>query len=274
MKLFRLKSLLSASVLQRVFENEAPKWKIDENGVIEVRDGNPVLINSKGEEVTMKADTPTRFSIEAKANRERAEKAEEALKAFEGLDPVAAREALKKLENVDLSKMIEAGQLDAVKAQMTQQFEAEKAALTADRDKVVNQLNRITLDHAFSNSEFVRDRIVVPSDLIVNTFGKNFKVEDGKIVAIGADGNPLLSKKSYGEVASFDEALEIMIDGYSGKDAILKAPNTGGTGSQGDGGNRKASQFVKRSAFEALSPAEQQATAAKAAAGEIQIVDG
>ena len=101
-----------------------------------------------------------------------------------------------------------------------------------------------------------------------------FKVEDGKVVAVGADGKPIYSKSRIGEVAEFDEAVSILVEGYAHKDAILKAPSKGGSGSDGKGGERGGDvRFVKRGDFAGMAPGEQAAVAAKAKAGEVQIVD-
>jgi hypothetical protein len=69
----------------------------------------------------------------------------------------------------------------------------------------------------------------VPADIIESRFGKNFKIEEGKVVAYGHDGNKLFSKSRPGEPAEFEEALELLVDGYAHKDQILKGTGNSGT---------------------------------------------
>ena len=75
------------------------KLKLDENGHVVVSDGKPVYINDEGKEIAFDVAgtvaTISRLNGEAKSHRERAETAEGALKAFEGIqDPKAALQSL------------------------------------------------------------------------------------------------------------------------------------------------------------------------------------
>ena len=72
--------------------------------------------------------------------------------------------------------------------------------------------------------------------MIQATFGKNFQIEGGKVVAVGADGQKIYSRARPGEVADFDEALETLVGGYQHKDSILKGNQSGGGGFQNNGG--------------------------------------
>lgn len=70
------------------------KLKLDENGNAVLQDGKPVYVHDDGKEVAFDAPgtvaTITRLNSEAKGHRERAENAEKAVKAFEGIDDPAA----------------------------------------------------------------------------------------------------------------------------------------------------------------------------------------
>lgn len=72
--------------------------------------------------------------------------------------------------------------------------------------------------------------------MIQATFGNNFKIEDGKVVAYGIDGQKIYSRTKHGEVADFDEALETLVGGYQHKDSILKGNQSTGGGYGGQGG--------------------------------------
>jgi len=79
-----------------------------------VQDGNPVYVHDDGKEAPFDASgtvaTIRARNAEAKANRERAEAAEAALKAFDGIDDAkAARDALATIAKFDQKKLIDAG---------------------------------------------------------------------------------------------------------------------------------------------------------------------
>jgi hypothetical protein len=92
-------------------------------------------------------------------------------------------------------------------------------------------------------------------------------------VAYGADGNPISSKKHIGENASFDEALELIIDNYKHKDSILKAADAGGSGSNGGGGARGRGRTMTQAQFNEMHPSQQAEFAAKMGTGEAGLVD-
>lgn len=269
----RLIALLSSTVLRAAFDTGQPGWKVDENGAIVVKDGNPVYINAQGQEMTLGTDTVGRLNGEAKGFRERAEAAEAKLKAFDGLDAEKARAALALAEKVDQNALIEAGKLDEVKAQITQHYEGQLSELKGQLDSTTAQLNNTLLGTAFKSSDWINKNIAIPADMLQAAFQSNFKVENGQIVAIDTDGKQIYSKSRMGEIANFDEAIEHLVSGYAHKDRILAAPNKGGSGSGGQGGNQGGGARVKRADFDALAPAEKAATAAKVRAGEVQLID-
>lgn len=262
---------LASIALANVFNNAG--WKLDENGNVVLKDGNPVYINASGQEMTLGADTIGRLNGESKAHRERAEAAEASLAKFAGIaDPAAALAALETVSKIDQKTLIDAGQVDQVRNQITSQYESQLKEANGKIEALTGRLNNTTLENAFAQSKFVKERIALPADMFRASFEKNFKVDDGKIVAVGPDGNPVYSKAKIGEVADFDEALSILVDNYAHKDQILKAPQQGGSGSDGQGGGRGDGRIVRRSDFEGMSPIDQASLAAKARAGEVQIV--
>lgn len=264
---------LALVLARNVFETGKVGWKTDENGNIVIKDGNPVWVDASGREGTVGVDTIGRLNAENKSFRERAETAEGALKAFEGLDAAAARTALETVSALGEGGVVDAGKLEQVKAQLTQQYEAQIAGLNTQLGDVTSQLNNTVLSAAFNGSKFIADNIAIPADMFQASFAKNFKVENGNIIPLDSKGEPLYSKKRFGEIADFDEGISIIVDGYTHKDRILKAPSGGGSGSGGGGGGRGAGSVVRRSDFEGMTPADQAAVAAKMSKGEVQIVD-
>ena len=98
-------------------------WKLDENNNIMLRDGDPIYVDANGNEKTVAVDTIARLNKEAKDHREAKEEAQAKLKLYEGIDPDKARAALETVAKLDASKLIDTGEVDKVKAQITQQFQ-------------------------------------------------------------------------------------------------------------------------------------------------------
>jgi hypothetical protein len=220
--------------------------------------GLPIYVHDDGKEVAHDAAqtvaTISRLNGEAKTNRERYEKAESALKTFEGIeDPAAAKKAMETLKNFDDKKLVDAGEVEKVKAEAIKATEDKYAPIVQERDAFQTQLHNELIGGGFARSKYIQDNIAVPVDMIQATFGKNFQIEDGKVVAVGADGQKIYSRTRPGEVADFDEALESLVGGYQHKDSILKGSQAGGAGYQGGGGQGGA-KTMSRQQFDALDP--------------------
>lgn len=244
----------------------------------EVSDGKPVFLADDGKEIAVDVPhttaTITRLNSEAKGHRERAEKAEVDLKKFEGIeDAEAARKAIETLKNIDEGKLLTAGKVqeikDAAKKAAEQQVEAanksgaEKLAITEkERDAFRSDLYAEKIGGSFTRSKLIADKAAIPADMMQARFGSAFKVEDGKIIAYDGVGNKLFSRSRAGEIADFDEALEMLVDQYPYKDQILKGANHSGSGARpGAGGMNGGKRTISRSEFAKLGPAEQRAVA-------------
>jgi hypothetical protein len=226
-----------------------------------VQDGKPVYVDA-GKTIAFDAvgtrDTIGRLNGEAKGHRERAEKAETALKVFEGLDPEQARKALETVTGLDQKKLIDAGQVETVKAEITKAYQEKLDAAEARAKGLESTLHNEMIGGAFARSKTIADKFAIPADLVQARFGGNFKLEDGRVVAYDQTGNKLYSKASPGNAADFDEALELLVDAYPYRDSILKGEIRPGGGAQQTGGTG-GPKTIKRDAFMALAPAEQAA---------------
>lgn len=267
----KIKTILLSNVYPR---DNQPGWKLTEDGAIEMKDGNPVYVDGSGREMTVKHDTISNLNAESKSLREAKEKAENALKDYEGLDAKVAREAIEKLKKIDAKELIDAGKVDEVKSQIQSEYEkqlSEKDNLTKELQQ---RLDAMQVDSVFSQSDFVRNNIAVPQDMFEASFRNYFKVEDGKVVAYDKSGNRLMSKQNVGEFATPDEALKLLVESHPQKDTILKADTGSGSGADGSGGYRGANgKNIKRSDFDALPPMKQAETMKKVIAGEAKLVD-
>ena len=220
------------------------KLKLDENGNAVLQDGKPVYVHEDGKEVAFDAPgtvaTITRLNSEAKGHRERAENAEKAVKAFEGIDdPAAAKKALATVANLDAKTLVDAGEIETVKTEISKAFQLQLDEVTGKAKTLEQQLYAEKIGGSFSRSKFIADKLAVPADMVQATFGQNLKVEDGKVVAYDAQGQKIFSRARPGELADFDEAIETLVSQYPHRDHILKSSNANGGGAQNGGGNNQ-----------------------------------
>lgn len=217
------------------------KLKLDDKGSVVVQDGKPVYVKDDGSEVAFDVvgttSTISRLNAEAKGHRERAEAAEGKLKGFEGIeDPAAAIKALSTVANLDAKKLIDAGEAEKVKAEITKAFEKQLADAKAATEALQGQLYQEKVGGSFARSKFIADKMAIPADLVEARFGKHFAVDNGRIVATDSNGQKLYSAANPGELAGFDEALEMLVGQYPQKEHILKGTGANGGGAPGGGG--------------------------------------
>lgn len=250
------------------------KLKLNASGAAEVLDGKPVYVDADGKDVAFDApatvSTIARLNGEAKQHRERAEAIESKFKPFEGLDAEAAKKALGVVQNLNDKKLMEAGEVEKVKGEAIKAIEQKYEPVLKERDLLRQQLHTEIIGGRFNRSEYISKNMVLPPDFVQARFGAHFKVEDGKVAAYHADGQRVFSKSRPGEMADFEEALQLIVESHPQKDTILKAKGKGGGGAPPSGGNGNAgAKTIKRSDFFALHPAQQ---AEQTKAG-VQIVD-
>jgi hypothetical protein len=269
------KTLLTSTALACAvaFENQ-PGWKMDGDKIAVDGDGNPIYVNSSGNEMSVKHDTIATLNAEAKQHRTAKEAAEQKLKAFEGIDPDKARAAIDTVSNIDAKKLIDAGEVEKVRDEIKHEYVGqltEKDNAIKERD---DKINAMMIDGVFKGSEFINENVAMPRDFFEAAMRNNFKVEDGKVVAYDKTGNRLMSKKTVGEYADPNEALELLVEMHPQKDTILKAPSGNGSGNNGSGGNRDGKgRTVRRADFDAAAPADKAAYGTAVAKGELTIVD-
>ena len=241
------------------------KLKLDENGHVVLADGKPVYVHDDGKEIPFDAAqtvaTISRLNGEAKGHRERAEKAEETLKGFEGIDDAAAaKKALDVIKNLDAKKLVDAGEVEKVRSEAIKAVEDKYSPIVKERDRLQASLVAEKIGGSFARSKMIADKMAIPADLVQARFGDQFKLEGDNVVAYDKSGNKLFSRAKPGEIANFDEALEIILDQYPHRDSIMKSSGASGSGAQG--GNPQGaggSKSLPRSQFEAMAPMQQMA---------------
>lgn len=246
------------------------KLKLDEAGHVVVSEGRPVYVHEDGKEVPFDAAhtlaTITRLNGEAKGHRESKEAAEARLKAFEGIDDAeAARKAMETMKNLGAGDLKTAAQVEEIKAEARKAAEEQvKAAaeangrrlkeLESERNKYRDDLYGEKVGGSFSRSKYITENVAAPIDMVQAMFGQRFKVEDGRTVGYDAAGNKIYSRAKPGELAEFDEALEMMVDSYAYRDQILRGTGSTGGGARGGNADGAGTKTMKREAFDRLDP--------------------
>jgi len=241
----------------------------------EIKDGKPVYVDDDGKETAYDApamhQTIGKLNREAQGHREAKEELESKVKAFEGIDPEKAQQAIKTLKNLDDKKLIDAGEVERVKQETAQAYQKQLEEAKKQADELQQQYAGEKINAAFSGSKFVTEKLAIPPDMAQATFGRHFKFDNGRISPVDQNGNPIYSDSNPGDVANFDEALEKIVSQYPHRDRILKGSGQSGSGSGPvDSGGRRT---VTREQFESMRPDERQKFAASAAKGEVQITD-
>lgn len=238
------------------------KWKLKKNSDGSValnEEGFPIWVNEKGEErgydVERMFNKIGELNAEAKGHREARESAESKLKAFEGLDPAVAKDAVNKIQSIQDKKLFESGEVDKLKEGINQTWQTKFDAEVAARTKAEKDLHNERIGGSFTRSKFIAEKLIVPADLVQAQFGKHFQIVDGKIVATDANGNKILSNKSPGEIAEFDEAMEILVQSYPHRARITKSDQQPGSGNRGQGGGSNQTS-ISRAQFETMNPAQ------------------
>lgn len=249
-------------------------FKYDANGNITMdADKKPIFINTDGAEAPFDADatvaTIGRLNGEAKAHRIAKEAAEAALKPFKDAgieDAAAAAQAITLAKNIKDGDLVTAGKVQEIKdaatrtaqeqvANATRAAEEKQRALTEQNEKLTQNLNNHIIGGSFASSKFISEKLAIPADIAQKVFGDRFKVDNGKLVPMGPDGNPIFSATRHGEHADFEEALQVMVGQYANKDMILKGSGASGGGATGGGAGGGAGKTMTRAAFDAATPA-------------------
>jgi hypothetical protein len=277
--------------LQPADAGESPtmKLKLDDAGHVVVQDNKPVYVHEDGKEAPFDAvatvGTITRLNGEAKAHREAKEKAETALKAFEGIeDPEAARKALETVSSLGQGELLTAGKVDEIKKGVETAVEAkyqniikvkdgEIKVLTGERDGLASDLDREVIGGNFARSPLIAEKTILTPKIAEAYYGKHYKREDGKLVAYDANGTKIFSRSNPGQPADFDESMEVLIGADPSKDHILKSSGASGSGAQGSSGSGSGNKTISRAEFDKLAISDPAGAAAKMKEG-FAVIDG
>jgi len=222
------------------------KLKLTPDGSAVVQDGKPVYVHDDGKEIAFDAvgtaATIQRLNAEARDHRVRAEAAEAALKPFAGIEDAAkARKAMELVANLDAKKLVDAGERDTAVAQAIKSVEDKFMPVQQERDKLQEQLHAHMVGGAFSRSKYIASKFATEGpagvEIAQALFGKQLKVEDGKVVAYDANGAKIYSRSRPGEFADPEEAIELLVEAHPYKANLLKGSMASGGGAGPSGHN-------------------------------------
>lgn len=101
---------------------------------------------------------------------------------------------------------------------------ADIARLSGEKDSLTGQLYQATVAGEFARSKFRAEKMVAgfSAERTEKIYRDNFKVEAGRVVGFDRHGEKIFSRVRPGEVASFDEALEILVEAEPDKLDMLR----------------------------------------------------
>lgn len=239
-------------------------FKKDEKGLLVVDDkGFPIYVDPSGAEKPYDVDARVRQIAELTEKASKRGQEIEALKAkyraLEGIDDLGAymEKAKKDAEAVaamaDKDKETEATIqkriAEAIKSATTP-FEKERDELKASLATAQDELGKAVISNAFANSHFAKEKLVSAA-LAQQLFSSRFYIKDGKPIGRDEDGKDIYGMEG---IASFDEALQKLVDKSPFKENILR-PTPGGSGAK-ESENQRSPHGMTAEQAGALSPAE------------------
>lgn len=224
--------------------------KLGDNGSAVLEDGKPVYVDETGREIAV--DVPSLWQKVHDVGKENAKfrlaakEANEKLVAFGEMDPQEAAKAIETVRNLSDKKLLDAGEVEKIKAQLAEVYEKKLGEAQAALSAKDNEVRSLIVGKAFRDSAFINDKMTQLPEFVEAYFGQNFAIEDGAVVAKGKDGNPLMSPNRPGEMASFEEAIEMLVSSHPNRDHLLKGAKPGSGSTTPRTGGMTATKSLKQ----------------------------
>jgi len=259
------------------------KLKLDKDGHAVLQDGMPVYTYEDGTEQPLDAAATVKNFENKISNlvdeKDRhfndKKKIEEKLKAYGKIDPETAQKNLKLAKQLEGKQLVDEHGLEQYQKQWTEEVTAsineerdtERKQWEAERESYNGKLGNyekiiydLAVTNQFSNHPYFSGetpKTFYKPDHAAKIFGDRFKVDIGegkvKVYAVGNDGKTMLSKKNHGEVATFNEAVELIVQGEAEHHDIFRASSRRGPGVGGnlEGYNGSRSEGTGKSKIKA-----------------------
>ena len=164
-----------------------------------------------------------------------------------------ANKALELTANIDASKLIDAGKVEDIKLQAQENLQTKMDALQTNMTKEVktrddkiagldSTIFKLMVADRFNTSPFVKEGLSITSNMARKYFGDSFKIEvdsesgNRSVVGYYKDGAQIFSAERPGDLAEFDEALQLLVEKDPEKDNFLAGAGGSGSGA-GEGGS-------------------------------------
>ena len=239
---------------------------LDEKGNVVLQDGMPIYRYEDGTKSPFDAkstvETYEKRIADLTEERTRhftnSEKLKGDLKAFAGIDPKLAKEALETVANLKSKEILDANGIKILKSEMLTGFENEKSEIKKGYENEIlkiktkvdekdSTIKNLLITQKFSSSPHFSGKnqktIYCPEDA-VKIFGDRFRIDEKlNIIGIGKNGDQLMSQKHHGEPADFEEAISRFIDEHPRKEQILIS-HQGGIPGRGNLGPGQKQEFA------------------------------
>lgn len=153
----------------------------------------------------------------------------------------------------------------------------EIAALQAENAKLRADLHREQTGLRILTSKYTAG-LKMPADVVSATFAGAFRrSEEGKTFAVDGSGAKLYSRRRPGELADFDEALQLLVERHPNRDLFVKGSPLLDAAQQGPASGEnpgaKGKVVYTRKAFDAMDPVQRMTVVRAADRGEAAIVN-
>lgn len=277
------------------------KWtiKLDDNEKPILQDGKILCINPQGAEIELDIDRAMAkipaLQAENKTHRERNEELEKQVKILEGIDNPnewmeSAKKALNTVKNLDDKSLVDAGEVEKIKAATAESFTKTTDELKRSHQEKENgfkeslqskdaAIRKLLIQGAFDSSDFIREKTVLVPSIAYSHFSNQFEVteKDGtfSVIAKYANGEDVFSNIHPGEPADTAEAIQLLIEKHPDRDSILKgeASGSGSSGSKSSSGSETYNQKDWLLKISSATSKERTELMQKHGSGKINVVD-
>lgn len=194
--------------------------------------------------------------------RGRADTAEKALKALQakldGFDVDAGRKAMEQVARMTEDQKAREAQFETNLKQRLDPVLKERDEALAKLKDAEARYDSMLIDRALADSAFLRDKVSrdpFHQQFVREHFRSAFRVEDGRVVAFDSGGQKMFGTD--GQPCDVDTALSRLVNALPNGQSLLAGSTASGSGAAaGTGGVPAGAKVMKRSQFDALSPAE------------------
>lgn len=196
------------------------------------------------------SDESAKLLKEVMKHKDEAKALKDQLKRFEGIDPEAVRTILAERETAERERAQAAERAEEERLKAAGDYEALRRKMADEHTKAIKErdereaelakkitglqstIGDLTVGRGFSDSQFVRDSLVLTPSKARVVYGSHFDVVDGKVVGYdkpkGApDRAPLV--RADGSHLSFEDALKAIVESDPEKEQILRSTTKAGT---------------------------------------------